>query len=483
MAEPGHDEFESLRTIVVGPEQKLLRKLEQRIEDTASRAQDVSEVLPRAIGLRAGRDKKLQGVIQPVLEEVLRISVQKNPRILADALFPIIGAAIRKALASALENMIRSFTRLQEQSFSARGIGWRLEGIRTGKSFGEIVLLKSLLYRVEQVFLIHRESGLLLVHREAPNVVARDADMVSAMLTAIQDFVHDSFGGAETRDIEQIRVGELTVWIQHGPLALLAGVVKGAAPQALRNVFAESIEEIHQQQSPQLAAFNGDASAFQTSAPQVDRCLLGKAPESSGQRSNLALAVTAGLILAALLVWAGYGWWQHRIWDCYLDRLRAEPGIVLADSRYRSISGLRDPLARDPIEMLREEGIAAEKVRSRWEPYHSLAPRFAAIRVKASIESQRIYFELNQSELGEQQRDTLVRVAGAIREHLDLTGGTATITGQADAGGDAATNTRLAEERARQVFAGLVNLRVPADRLRLGSDPAASARAVSFRVR
>ena len=84
------------------------------------------------------------------------------------------------------------------RSFSAQGLKWRLEAWRTGKALREVVLLRTLVYRVEQVFLIHRETGLLLQHVSAgPRRASQDADMVSGMLTAIRDFVQDSFGGKE----------------------------------------------------------------------------------------------------------------------------------------------------------------------------------------------------------------------------------------------------------------------------------------------
>ena len=36
--------------------------------------------------------------------------------------------------------------------------------MRTGRSFAEVVMLRSLVYRVEQIFLIHRETSLSLLH-------------------------------------------------------------------------------------------------------------------------------------------------------------------------------------------------------------------------------------------------------------------------------------------------------------------------------
>ena len=63
--------------------------------------------------------------------------------------------------------MLESLNTTLEHSLSWRSLRWRLDARRTGKSFAEIVLLNTLVYRVEQVFLIHRPSGLLLQHLTA----------------------------------------------------------------------------------------------------------------------------------------------------------------------------------------------------------------------------------------------------------------------------------------------------------------------------
>ena len=53
--------------------------------------------------------------------------------------------------------------------------------------------MHSLLYRAEQIFLIHRETGLVLSHVVGPAVATQDPAMVAGMLSAIQQFVKDSF--------------------------------------------------------------------------------------------------------------------------------------------------------------------------------------------------------------------------------------------------------------------------------------------------
>src|SRR5580658_4687059 len=154
-----------LRAILLGPDRAAWDSLRQRLENPSRRAEDVAGVLAEAVRLRS--DLKLRRALQPLLEEALQLSVQSNPRMLADALFPIFGKAIRKAITSELDGMLQTLSQTLEQSFSWRSIEWRWESFRTGKPYAEIVVLRSLLYRVEQVFLIHRQSGLLLQHMTA----------------------------------------------------------------------------------------------------------------------------------------------------------------------------------------------------------------------------------------------------------------------------------------------------------------------------
>ena len=147
--------LDTLRRILVGPETVRIRRLEERIEDGGIKAQELSRVLPDAIALCTVNDRKIARSLQPTIEASIRASVRKNPKVLADAIFPLMGPGIRKAISATLMGMIQSFNQLLNHSFSIQGLKWRMEALRTGKPYAEIVLLHTLLYQVEQVFLIH----------------------------------------------------------------------------------------------------------------------------------------------------------------------------------------------------------------------------------------------------------------------------------------------------------------------------------------
>ena len=379
-----------LRTLLLGPAEKQIAEVHERLTDPRRQLKEVSHVLPAAI--RSRKDDELTDALAPTVAAALQQSVRKNPKPLADAIFPIIGPAIRKAIAAALSGMVQSLNQSMTYSLSVKGLKWRVEALRTGKSFAEVVLLKTLRYRVEQVFLIHKETGLLLHQASAPGIKVQDADMVSAMLTAIQDFVHDSFATPQGDELETLQVGELTVWIERGPLAVLAAVIRGNAPQDLRLVLQETLERIHLQFGQALSEFQGDASPFEGSAPLLEDCLeahYDTGQDATSRRRITPLTVIVSLLVIGLLVWGFFWVRDKRRWDGYVEKLRNEPGIVVSESGTREgkrfLSGLRDPLARDPTLVMQEFQINPNDVVSHWETFQSLTPEFALSRAQSLL--------------------------------------------------------------------------------------------------
>jgi len=78
------------------------------------------------------------------------------------------------------------------------------------------------------------------------------------------------------------------------------------------------------------------------------------------------------------------------LWEEYLDRLRAQPGIVITEAGQRDgkfvVSGLRDPLAVDPQALLRDAGVNPARVVASWLPYQALDPQSVLKRLKATLD-------------------------------------------------------------------------------------------------
>jgi len=384
LAERAKDQsFAELRSLIVGPEQRELRALEEQVRDPGMQTRGVSRVLPDAIALRAN-DPQLTRALAPSIEEAITASVRRDPRPLADALFPVIGPAIRKAIAHTLSSMMETVNRSVEQSISWRAVQWRLTALRTGKPFAEIVLLNTLQYRVEQVFLIHAESGLVLQHLSAELGTTQDPDQVSAMLTAIRDFVRDSFKVGSGDTLDDFRVGDLSVIVEQGPHAVLACVVRGTPPHDVRVLFQDTLESVHRQFGPELKVFRGDSAAFEKARPLLENCLVTQYRRPPGKTSYRRWLLAFAVVALALGVWGFLRWRDGQRFDSYVERLSAEPGLVVMSAGRRAgkfyVAGLRDPLARDPASFIQASQLAPNRIESRWEAYQALQPTFVLSR-------------------------------------------------------------------------------------------------------
>ena len=382
------EEWVALRSLLLAPEQTQLTELRHRIDHTETDAPAVSKVLVEAITLRGKEDDRLTTALTPHVQTALTTSVRRNPHVIADAIAPVMGPAIRQAIVRTLQGMMQSFNQTIDHSLSPKGVAWRIEAWRTGRPFAEIVLLHTLRFRVEQLFLIHRDSGLPLHHVASDNTIVHDQHLVSGMLTAIQTFVQESFHTPKGQSLNTLDVGECRVLIEQGPQAILACVVRGTAPGYLRAQIQQTLESIHLDYGDALAAFDGNPANFDATHDRLMDCVQSQYATPRSRIAPMTWFILAGASLA-ICFWGWMAYHHDRQWTHLKQRLNGIPGIVITTFEHNSetltLAGLRDPLADDPEPILAEAGIPREQITAHWTPFYSLDPHFVEQRTTALL--------------------------------------------------------------------------------------------------
>jgi len=383
------EDWTQLRSLLLAPEQTQLDEIRERLDNLVIHARDISRVLPDAFTLRGEQDPPLSKALAPYVENGFIAAVRKSPRTIVDAIAPIMGPAIRQAITRALQGMMQSFNQTMDESLSIRGLRWRFEAWRTGRSFAEVVLLHTLRYRVEQVFLIHRTTGLLLHHVATESAAVQDQHLVSGMLTAIQEYVRDSFGATRDEMLDHLQVGEWTVWIEHGSHAYVAAVVRGTPPTSLRQNIRDVVDDLHVRYASALEQFSGDPTPFHATHSHLEACVQAHydLPPKPGA---LKLWILGGGLLLLLSWWGWATYHTHARWLYLVDQLQAEPGIVVTQAQpilggYR-LEGLRDPLAKDPLSVIREAGIEPSIVMATWSSFYALEPQLILTRARTILQ-------------------------------------------------------------------------------------------------
>ena len=378
--------FNTLKDLLVKPEQDKIQRIENRLDDPMLRAKEISQSLPHAISLSVMQSDKISQVLEPVIDASLKASVINNPKAIADAIFPALGPGIRKAISSTIMGMIQSLNQILNHSFSIQGMKWRFEAFKTRKPFAEIVLLNTLVYQVEQIFLIHKETGLVLEHVVSKDAIIQDPDLVSAMLTAIQDFVMDSFSTDTQGDLETLRMGSnRSIWIEKGEHALIAAVIRGTPPVDLRNTYQELIEDIHIKSGSALENFNGDPLPFSIFREQLKDGLQFKEKNDHKKISPWLWCILL-VCLGFAGIWGFNALLSHQVWNKYIDRLKTQKGLIIISTDKREgvykITGLLDPLAKDPQSLLTQPEKKRIRVKADWQSYYSLDPEFVFKRAQ-----------------------------------------------------------------------------------------------------
>ena len=113
---------------------------------------------------------------------------------------------------------------------------------------------KTIRYQVNEIFIIDNETGLLVQH-VGKRGNRKDKNAMSAMLTAIKDFVGDSLQSTDS-GLMSADFGDSQILIATGPKVYLAMIVKGSPSERLKELNQKLIEEIHSNFSDSLLDTN-----------------------------------------------------------------------------------------------------------------------------------------------------------------------------------------------------------------------------------
>jgi hypothetical protein len=351
--------YQRLKDLLLDDERAERARADQRI-DALERGRLTPQDLPGLVEAAGQGDTapRLARALAAPVAGALGDAVVKRRQTIVDALFPVIGPAIRKAIAESMRAMVADLNAAIESSLTPRGLRWRLEAWRTGAPYAQVVLRHTLRWRIEHLFLIEPDAGLVIHHQSAPGLPELDSDAIAGMLTAIGDFVQDSVGRATGATLASADVGEHLLWVEDGPRARLACFIRGAPPAALRTVLRQRLEQIHARFADPLAQLQAGAADV---GAALDRALDLPGLEGAARAVDDAPpvararwpAILLGIALAgALLAWGVQQWrWSQR--EAAVAALLADwPGLAVQDIARESgglrVRALLDPLADPP---------------------------------------------------------------------------------------------------------------------------------------
>lgn len=148
------------------------------------------------------------------------------------------------------------------------GLGAAAAGI------GTLLYLRGRKVDIEEVFLVYRD-GVLISHLSRTLLREKDEDVLSGMLTAVQEFVREAFQYGEHRDLHQLDFGDYRILIERGKYVFLAIVYSGKESTAIHKKVRAVIDRIESEFGAALENWDGDMEEVVGARDLIRDTLLG----------------------------------------------------------------------------------------------------------------------------------------------------------------------------------------------------------------
>lgn len=126
-----------------------------------------------------------------VITEAIKKQINEAKDDVVNALYPIMGRLIKTFIEKEIEKIVESVDQKVNNTFSIENLKRQFNSLFTGAKVSNQVLKDSVsVPKVEQIFLLEAESGMLIASFAARNTL--DEDLIASMLSAIADFGEDT---------------------------------------------------------------------------------------------------------------------------------------------------------------------------------------------------------------------------------------------------------------------------------------------------
>lgn len=197
--------------------------------------------------------------ISPVVATAIKQSIKSSKNDVVDSLYPIIGSMITKYVSRTFEDMINSINNQIRNRLSFRAISRKLRAKIQGISETELLLKESSKACIKTLFLIDKNSGVVLTTLENKNSTISEPEMVASMLTAIRSFINDWVDkNEENKELNTIDYGGSKIIIESSSSCYLAAIVDGAITKETYKKIEEALAQIVSKYGNKIRGFDGD---------------------------------------------------------------------------------------------------------------------------------------------------------------------------------------------------------------------------------
>ena len=240
------DKIEILKKLLLTEEKEYAESIARKVEELSKivhQQKELSEKVDPIIEDKLEEFiEEIPSTLGPTITEALKEEIKNSQDAVVEALFPIIGKMIKRYIAHEMKLLSDNINKKTKQAFSFKNWFKRTKAKAQGISDGDLAISDYAKPRLIQMFVVEKDSGLLIADYSPLSDGTIDKDMVAGMLTAIKGFVEDAFQGGN-QNLETIEYELYTIHIQNFYSYYIAAVISGAYNIMFKEVLEDQIIE------------------------------------------------------------------------------------------------------------------------------------------------------------------------------------------------------------------------------------------------
>ncbi len=273
-----HFQLEDSQEAIIRTVRPVLDRLieERTTEDSPKMAAAIAKILPFAIESEIKRNPEaiakaiapeialsireqilldrdaIPQTLGPEMGQAIKAQIESEKDAMVDALYPVIGSTIAKYMVEVVQDINSKI----ESTLSPEGIKRKFKAKLQGVSEAELIFKESVGYHVRAIFLIDKDSGLVIQEIQLPGEKQLDSDMLAGMLTAIRSFANDCIDSGS--ELDSIDYGDWQIPLEVAGYCYLAVVVAGEPPKEFITKIRRVLGEIVMEHDRVIQNFDGN---------------------------------------------------------------------------------------------------------------------------------------------------------------------------------------------------------------------------------
>lgn len=228
--------FDKLREILLEKDWEERDEFAQKLSDLDdqlnSRNRLEEKLQPILDDERENLRHRFPELFGPQITESISKQIRESQDEVVEALYPILGRMIKKYITNEIEKLSEKVDEQMKLAFSWEVWKMRIKAWFTGTPQKDLIISKLIEPKIEEIFIVEKQSGMLLGSFSKNHSV--DQDMIAAMLTAIKAFVEDAFK-TESQELDSIDYDNYKIVIKNFKSFFIAVVTSGGMSMAFRD--------------------------------------------------------------------------------------------------------------------------------------------------------------------------------------------------------------------------------------------------------